>query len=142
MRPDVFIGHPADDDNVRSDDDDRLGRSQCDVGFERQLVDSSPCHHWHIDRGVRVLQSAGRWRSLRLYRYGQCFMFSRRAVGSGGFTLVVPIEGGVVGLVECDPGPATGTYSRVVEVSGPGAVSTWSATYSASRPAQGNPSLT
>jgi hypothetical protein len=41
-------------------------------------------------------------------------MFSGRAVESGGFTQVVPIEG-ADGGVECDPGPATGTYDRVIE---------------------------
>ena len=47
--------------------------------------------------------------------YGQCFMFGGQAVESDGFMQVVQIEGALDALVECDPGPATETYSQVVE---------------------------
>ncbi|MEZ5297341.1 MAG: hypothetical protein R2697_13975 [Ilumatobacteraceae bacterium] len=47
--------------------------------------------------------------------YGPCYMFSGRAVESDGFMQVVQIEGALDPLVECDPGPATETYSQVVE---------------------------
>ena len=46
--------------------------------------------------------------------YGQCFLFSGRAVERDGAMHVVPIEG-LGGGVECDPGRAADTYSRVVE---------------------------
>jgi hypothetical protein len=47
--------------------------------------------------------------------YGGCFTFGGRTVESDGLTQVVPIEENPGGLVECDPGPATDTYSQVVE---------------------------
>ncbi len=47
--------------------------------------------------------------------YSQCFMFSGSAVETDAMTRVVPIEGTFDVLVECDPGPATDTYSEVVE---------------------------
>lgn len=47
--------------------------------------------------------------------YGQCFMFGGRAVESDGLTQVAPFEGADVDRVECDPGPSTATYDRVVK---------------------------
>jgi hypothetical protein len=45
MLPYVVIGRPAANDNVPFDDDDRPGRSERDVGLERQLVDSRFCRY-------------------------------------------------------------------------------------------------
>lgn len=45
MLPYVVIGRSATNDNVPSDDDDRPGRSERDVGLERQLVDSRFCRY-------------------------------------------------------------------------------------------------
>ena len=47
--------------------------------------------------------------------HGPCFLFGGRAVETDGMTQVVPIEDASEPAVECDPGPATDTYSQVVE---------------------------
>lgn len=47
--------------------------------------------------------------------YGQCFMFGGRAVESDGLTHLAPIEEADVDRIDCDPGPSTATYDRVVK---------------------------